>query len=87
MQNPSELITGDASEGDRYFMSVAYDSAVLKVWRCSASDPVHTFREHMAIRTSLESGIRWVLHTSPAQIVCVDNDKTLKYYDFVHKKV
>ena len=40
---------------------------------------------HIKIETTLTSGIRFVLQTSPTQIVCVDAGNTLKFYDFVDK--
>ena len=43
------------------------------------------FNFHIKIETSL-SGIAQVLQSSPEQIVCVDNAKTLKFYDFVDRK-
>jgi len=37
------------------------------------------------IRTSFANGIRFVLETAPEQLVCVDTEKTLKFYDFRHE--
>jgi D-mannonate dehydratase len=39
---------------------------------------------HIKIATSL-SGIGSVLQSTPEQIVCVDNEKTLKFYNFIDK--
>jgi Ca2+-binding EF-hand superfamily protein len=37
------------------------------------------------IRTSFSNGIRFILETAPEQLVCVDTEKTLKFYDFRHE--
>ncbi len=42
---------------------------------------------HIRIDTSLTLGIKYLLETSSTQIVAVDSDKTLKFYDFVDKAV
>jgi len=42
------------------------------------------FTFHIKIATSLQ-GISAVLQSTPSQIVCVDNDKTLKFYNFIDK--
>jgi hypothetical protein len=41
---------------------------------------------HFRIETSLSEGIRYLLQSSPSQIVAVDTFKTLKFYDFIDKK-
>jgi len=40
---------------------------------------------HIMIRTSFSNGIRFVLETAPEQLVIVDTEKTLKFYDFRHE--
>lgn len=37
------------------------------------------------INTSFSSGIKYILETSPEQLVCVDTEKSLKFYDFRHE--
>ena len=34
----------------------------------------------------MENGIKYLLQTSPTQLVCVNTDKVLKFYDFVDKQ-
>jgi hypothetical protein len=40
---------------------------------------------HIQIRTSFSDGIKFVVQTSPTQLVGVDFGKTLMFYDFVDK--
>jgi len=40
---------------------------------------------HIQIKTSFIEGIKFVVQTSPTQLVAVDFDKTLMFYDFVDK--
>ena len=40
---------------------------------------------HIQIKTSFSEGIKFVVQTSPTQLVGVDFDKTLMFYDFVDK--
>lgn len=40
---------------------------------------------HIRISTTFDNGIKYVLQTSPTQLVCVNHEKTLKFYDFVDK--
>lgn len=42
---------------------------------------------HINITTSFANGIKYVLQTSPHQLVCVNHEKNLKFYDFVDKRV
>jgi len=37
------------------------------------------------IKTSFTDGISFVLESSPEQLVCVDTNKSLKFYDFRHE--
>lgn len=69
-----------------FFVTVAYDCSEFVIWMTKVGNVVNSFEKHSTIPTSLEDGIRWILQTSPSQFVCVDNDKTLKFYDFVDKK-
>lgn len=40
---------------------------------------------HIKIATTFTNGIKYVLQTSSTQLVCVNHEKTLKFYDFVDK--
>ncbi len=45
-----------------------------------------TMQPHFRIETSLSEGIKYLLQSSPSQIVAVDNFKTLKFYEFFDKQ-
>lgn len=90
MEKPSYLIRGERKEADaniRYVITAAYDKNEFKIWKLinrheKFNRPDFTF--HIKISTSLQ-GISAVLQSTPEQIVCVDNEKTLKFYNFVDK--
>lgn len=41
----------------------------------------------MKVTTSNTTGIRYLLQTTETQIIAVDTHKTLRFYNFVDKKV
>lgn len=90
LNNPSYLIRGERKEADpntRYVITSAFDKNEFKIWKLinfheKFKRPEFTF--HIKISTSL-SGISAVLQSTPDQIVCVDNEKTLKFYNFIDK--
>ena len=86
-KDPSPLIVGDKPEaqGKRFIVTTCEDMPEFKIWRLSdTSVAVPKLSIHIKITTSL-SGIGRILQTSATQLVCVDNDKTLKFYDFIDK--
>jgi len=84
------LIRGERKDADpttRYVITSAFDKNEFKIWKLinkheKFQRPEFTF--HIKISTSL-SGISAVLQSTPDQIVCVDNEKTLKFYNFIDK--
>lgn len=90
LKNPSYLIRGERKEADpnlRFVITSAFDKNEFKIWKLvnrheKFNRPDFTF--HIKISTSL-SGISQVLQSTPEQIVCVDNEKTLKFYNFIDK--
>ena len=40
---------------------------------------------HIQIKTSFNEGIKYIVQTSPTQLVGANFDKTLMFYDFVDK--
>lgn len=90
LKNPSYLIRGERAEPDpltRFVVTAAIDKNEFKIWRLvnrheQFKRPEFTF--HIKIATSLP-GISAVIQSTPEQIVCVDNDKTLKFYNFIDK--
>lgn len=90
LKNPSYLIRGERGDADpncRFVITSAFDKNEFKIWKLvnrheKFNRPDFTF--HIKIATSL-SGISSVLQSTPDQIVCVDNEKTLKFYNFIDK--
>lgn len=90
LKNPSYLIRGERKEADpnvRFVITSAFDKNEFKIWKLvnrheKFGRPDFTF--HIKISTSL-TGISAVLQSTPDQIVCVDNEKTLKFYNFIDK--
>ena len=88
LKNPSHLIIGDkANEGDRFLVSSACDRPELLIWRLGEKDGEIKLTVHIRIATTFDNGIKYVLQTSPTQLVCVNHERTLKFYDFVDKAV
>lgn len=90
LRNPSYLIRGERGEADpncRFVITSAFDKNEFKIWKLinrheKFNRPEFTF--HIKIATSL-NGISSCLQSTPNQIVCVDNEKTLKFYNFIDK--
>ena len=84
---PSHLITGEKSgrAEDKFLVSSARDRAEILIWRLSTKDGQIKMTIHIRISTTFDNGIKYVLQTSPTQLVCVNHEKTLKFYDFVDK--
>lgn len=84
LKNPSYLITGElpGTNKDRFLVTAASSSSHVKVFRVKNNEEL---QGHLKIETSLSGGIRFVLQTSPTQLVFVDNDRILKFYEFIDK--
>ena len=66
-------------------MTTAFDKPEFKIWTLS-NDARCELLPHIMIRTSFADGICFVLESSPTQLVCVDTEKSLKFYDFRHEQ-
>lgn len=67
-------------------MTTCFDKNEFKIWKISPKG-AHNRPEisfHIKIETTL-AGISKILQASPSQLVCVDNNKTMKFYDFVDR--
>lgn len=84
LKTPGELITRDKNSDKRFLVTTAFDKPEFKIWTLS-NDAKCELQPHIMIRTSFTDGICFVLESSPTQLVCVDTDKTLKFYDFRHE--
>jgi hypothetical protein len=90
LKDPSYLIRGERTEPNpevRYIVTAAFLKPEFKIWKLrnkgEHNRPELNF--HLKIETSL-SGIARILQSSPSQLVCVDNKKTLKFYDFIDRQ-
>lgn len=87
MNNPSTLISGDDFKGEEKFLvSSARDLPELLIWKLGEKEGNVKLSIHIKVATTFTNGIKYVLQTSPTQLVCVDHDRTLKFYDFVDKR-
>lgn len=83
LKNPGTLITrAEAGSDKRFLITATFDRPEFKIW--SWDSVKCDLLPHIMITTSL-AGIRYILETSPEQLVCVDTHKTLKFYDFKHE--
>ena len=74
LTNPSQLIAGDkASEDDKFLVSSACDRPELLIWRLGKKDGEIKLTVHIKIATTFDNGIKYVLQTSPTQLVCVNH--------------
>jgi len=84
LKQPGALITrGASSENKKFLVTTAFDKPEFKMW--TFDQDKCQLEPHIMIRTSFSTGIRFVLETAPEQLVCVDTEKTLKFYDFRHE--
>jgi len=81
---PGPLITRDAGGSDkRFLITSTFDRPEFKIWTWESGKC--ELLPHIMIRTSFDNGIRYILETSPEQLVCVDTGSSLKFYDFKHE--
>ena len=64
-------------------MTTAFDKPEFKIWTLVSKCDL---QPHIMIKTSFSEGICFVLESSPTQLVCVDTNKSLKFYDFRHEQ-
>jgi len=84
LKSPGVLITrSEAGSDKRFLITSTFDRPEFKIW--SWDSVKCDLQPHIMITTSFNNGIRYILETSPEQLVCVDTHKTLKFYDFKHE--
>ena len=83
LTRPGPLITRNAGAHKKFLVTTAFDKPEFKMW--TFDEEKCQLEPHIMIRTSFTNGIRFVLETAPEQLVCVDTEKTLKFYDFRHE--
>ena len=89
---PSELITnerpnamGGESADSTFIVTAAGDKVTFKIWKIAKSGNEIDLQMHIKVDTKIQTGIHYVLQTSPTQIVCCNDSNVLKFYDFVDK--
>jgi hypothetical protein len=55
----------------------------FRIWKYDME--LKTLSKHIKVDSSLEKGIKFLMQSSPTQIVAVDHEKCLKFYDFERK--
>jgi len=87
--DPSPMIIGDkAGENCQFLVSTAADKPEILVWRLQVTphqSQTINMKVHIQIKTSFVEGIKFIVQTSPTQLVGVNFDKKLMFYDFVDK--
>jgi hypothetical protein len=84
LKQPGGLITrGVSAENKKFLVTAAFDKPEFKMWTFDQEKCL--LEPHIMIKTSFSNGIRFILETAPEQLVCVDTEKTLKFYDFRHE--
>lgn len=76
--------------GDKYlsreeyklFATTGFTSNKIQIWSYRVEDSV--ISPHIRIGTSLD-GIRFLIETTPRQLVGIDKERTVKFYEFVDK--
>lgn len=86
LDNPSPMITGDSlTEETDILVSTAGDQENILIWRLTRGDEKITLNSYININTSFSDGIKSIIQTSSTQLVAVNHEKTLMFYDFVDK--
>ena len=86
LEDPSPMIVGDKVDDDtEILVSSAADQADIVIWRLEKKPGKIQLNSYIKINTSFTDGIKYILQTSSTQLVGVNYDKTLMFYDFVDK--
>ena len=92
LSSQSYLLWGDQekTEGTSLLASSSLGTPDFRIWCMTLSEGSQmTLTPHMRIETSFApgTGIRYLLEASETQIVAVDTHKTLKFYEFIDKRI
>ena len=83
------MIMGEkSSEGYQFLVSTAKDKPEILIWRLQVNPQATqtiSMKVHIQIKTSFNEGIKYIVQTSPTQLVGANFEKTLMFYDFVDK--
>ena len=76
---------GGESADSTFIVTAAGDKVTFKIWKIAKSGNEIDLQMHIKVDTKIQTGIHYVLQTSPTQIVCCNDSNVLKFYDFVDK--
>ena len=86
LRNPSPMVMLDkGDENCSFLVSSAADKPEILIWRMQVQGGNVVMKVHIQIKTSFTEGIKYIIQTSPTQLVAVNFDQTLMFYDFVDK--
>jgi len=91
IKSQSYLLWGDQerSEGTSLLGTASLGTTEFRIWLMQLSDGCQlSLTPHMRVDTSFGpgTGIRYLLEANETQIVAVDTNRTLKFYDFIDKR-
>lgn len=78
------------AEGSSLIATASLGCPDFRLWLMQLSDGNQlSLTPHMRIETSFApgTGIRYLLEANETQIVAVDTDRTLKFYEFIDKRI
>ena len=92
LRSENYLLWGDQqkNEGVSLLATASLGRPDFRIWVMTQSESNEiTLTSHMRIETSFPAGtgIRYLLEASETQIVAVDTHKTLKFYEFIDKRI
>lgn len=77
------MIVGDKLTDDTdILVSTAGDTSNILVWRLTRGDKI-ALTSYININTTFNDGIKYIVQTQPHQLVAVDHNKTMMFFDFV----
>jgi hypothetical protein len=91
LKSQSYLLWGEQerAEGMSLLATASLGTTEFRIWLMQLSDGCQlSLTPHMKVDTSFGpgSGIRYLLEGNETQVVAVDTNKTVKFYDFIDKK-
>ena len=86
LNDPSPMIVGGDKlpEDTDILVSTAADQENILIWRLTRGEKI-ALNSYININTSFTDGIKYIVQSSPTQLVAVNHEKTLMFYDFVDK--
>jgi Ca2+-binding EF-hand superfamily protein len=79
----SKMIRGNVDDSAKFIATAAWGVPEFRIWKYDMKEA--TLSKHIKVDSSMSQGIKFLMQSSPTQIVAVDHEKTLKFYDFEKK--